>query len=160
MYPLISNTTRDVKIEEGASICFYRKIHANRAYHVTKFGRTTSWTTGKVSTIASFLRLRNDEDSVVPIALRDRPNDVVLAFGILSNSKGKDFLEGGDSSSAVLLNERGIKATAIGLGFSGNLATRVCYMCPLSLVIRDIEHVTGAKVVEPVEAEQAEGMSL
>lgn len=59
----------------------------------------------------------------------------------------------------MLLNEKGLKATVVGLGFGGNRATGVSYICPMSLVIRDIENTTVKKVTGPVEAEQAEGSS-
>jgi hypothetical protein len=59
----------------------------------------------------------------------------------------------------VLLNESGVQAVAVGLKFAANEATNVSYMTPMRLVIRDIESITGAKVVQPESAAEAKGAS-
>jgi hypothetical protein len=85
--------------------------------------------------------------------------DVVLAIGILSNHDLHEYLEGCDSGSVVLLNEPGVQASVVGLGLATNDSTMVSYMMPMSLVVRDIAKITGCEIVEPVEAEDAQGGS-
>lgn len=41
-------------------------------------------------------------------------------------------------------------AYIVGLGFASNKATMISYMVPFDLMVRDIEMVTGRRVVEPV----------
>jgi len=132
----------------------YQTIDPHKSYDVAKFGRTSEWTTGKISKIGSYLRLRHDRASVVPAELEPRFGKIVLAYGILSNDKNEEFLAPGDSGSLVLLQtsiitQKRKKAMVVGLGFAANLLTRVAYMMPMDLVIRDIESVTGFTVTSP-----------
>jgi hypothetical protein len=156
---LIPNTISRVAIEEGARTDIYRKIHPNRSYEVAKVGRTTGWTTGKINAIGSYLNLRKDSASALRTEFKQLFADVVLAIGILSNHDLYEFLEGSDSGSVVLLNEPGVQASVVGLGFAANDSTMVSYMTPMSLVVRDIAKITGCEIVEPVEAEDAQGAS-
>ena len=74
---------------------------------------------------------------------------IMLAFGVMHDRKGEDFMRAGDSGSCVLLNERKRRATVVGLLYAFNEHTRVSYMIPFDLVVRDIELVTGQKVSKP-----------
>jgi hypothetical protein len=156
---LISNTISRVAIEEGARTDIYRKIHPNRSYEVAKVRRTTGWTTGKINAIGSYLNLRKDSASALPTEFKQLFADVVLAIGILPNHDLYEFLEGSESGSVVLFNEPGVQVSVVGLGFAANDSTMVSYMTPMSLVVRDIAKITGCEIVEPVEAEDAQGGS-
>jgi hypothetical protein len=64
--------------------------------------------------------------------------------------KNRKFLSPGDSGSVVLLKEPGEKAVVVGLGYAANRVTMVSYVMPIDFVQKDIEHVTGCRMTEPV----------
>ena len=74
---------------------------------------------------------------------------IMLAFGVMHDRKGEEFMRAGDSGSCVLRTERNRRATVVGLLYAFNEHTRVSYMIPFDLVVRDIELVTGQKVSKP-----------
>ncbi|EMD86568.1 hypothetical protein COCC4DRAFT_200423 [Bipolaris maydis ATCC 48331] len=148
----ITGVPLHIKIPTSASATRYTQVKHDRSYNVVKKGRSTGWTVGKISRIGSLLNLRNDNTNIVPVDLSHRygaANDVILAFGVVHEQKHKDFMRGGDSGSCVLLNEDNATATMVGLLFASNEFTRVSYMMPIDLVIRDIEYVTRQKVTQP-----------
>jgi hypothetical protein len=159
MSTLIQSRIANIKLSEAASVETHRHVDPCRIHEVVKYGRTSGWSTGKISAIGSYLNLRNDTNSVVPTEFREHPGDIVLAIGILTNRSDKEFIQPGDSGSVVLLNESGVQAAAVGLGFAANEATNMSYMTPMGLVIRDIESITGAKVVQPESTAEAKGAS-
>jgi hypothetical protein len=141
-----------VRVPSGARVSQYTHIQHNQSYKVTKKGRTTGWTYGQVSEIGSLLNLRHDKSSIIPVDMGERfgqTNAVMLAYGVIHDRKDKEFMLAGDSGSCVILNERNFKATIVGLLYASNEYTRVSYMIPFDLVVRDIEHVTGQTVVQP-----------
>jgi hypothetical protein len=157
MSTLIQSRIANIKLSEAASVETHRHVDPCRIHEVVEYGRTSGWSTGKISAIGSYLNLRNDTNSVVPTEFREHPGDIVLAIGILTNRSDKEFIQPGDSGSVVLLNESGVQAAAVGLGFAANEATNMSYMTPMGLVIRDIESITGAKVVQPESTAEAKG---
>ncbi|KAH7562998.1 hypothetical protein J3E72DRAFT_186700 [Bipolaris maydis] len=147
-----NNVPPHIKVPTSAKVRQYTQIKHNQSYSVTKKGRTTGWTKGKISRIGSLLNLGNDDINVIPASLSHRfgeNNNVILAFGVVHEQRYKDFMQGGDSGSCVLLNEVNSNATIVGLLFASNECSQVSYMMPIDLVIRDIEYVTRQKVTQP-----------
>ncbi|KAF2785417.1 hypothetical protein K505DRAFT_369488 [Melanomma pulvis-pyrius CBS 109.77] len=149
------------KFEHIDSWC---SIDANRTLPVRKYGRTTGWTRGKISLLASAV-VWNDK---VP-NLKDGPTAVKITFPekrygeravychCIANVEDKDagfkFLSPGDSGSLVLYNGKppqGGQIAVVGLGFGDNFASCASYMMPIDLVMRNIEQVTGGRVTYPV----------
>jgi len=148
----VPSPTHGVKMSHRATLGTYQTIQPHRAYNVVKYGRTSKWTTGTISKIGSLLKLRlpGDPISVVPAELDHAFKSIVLAYGVKSRSRSREFLSPGDSGSVVLLNQSEKKAIVVGLGFAANRVTMVSYMMPIDLVLKDIEKVTGCGVIEPV----------
>jgi hypothetical protein len=143
----------------------YKQLNHNENYRVAKVGRTSTWTSGRINAITSYLKLRSERhrSSIIPIEFKEdegRWDDVVLAVGIISDHDRTEFLEGGDSGSVVLLNEKDAekkaRAMTVSLGFAWNDKTWVSYMTPMSLVFRNIKDVTGTTVVTPIAGGTAE----
>lgn len=84
-------------------------------------------------------------------------DELVSVFPIISTKKTVlKFMEPGDSGSLILLDRaKPTLAPIIGLGFSGNDVSGVSYMMPIDLILKDIEAVTGGKVIEPRYAGEA-----
>ncbi|PSN71736.1 hypothetical protein BS50DRAFT_629873 [Corynespora cassiicola Philippines] len=144
------NTGRATRVPDLLEASQYCSIDPNKSYDVAKIGRTSGWTSGKINNIGSRLNLRVDHISVVPTELKHRYGTVILSYGVVVDERFPEFLEPGDSGSAVLLKDRSKKqATIVGLGFAGNSRTRISYMQPMDLVVKDIEEITGCKVVYP-----------
>jgi hypothetical protein len=142
----LGSTPPRVHIRGEAQATQYVRINPHQAYAVAKKGRTTAWTTGTISQIASVMNLRYNMSSVIPVDLSHKSGTVALAWGIVPDNRHQDFLAGGDSGSVILLNNKNIKNTSakiVGLGFASNTVTMVSYMQPMDLVVADVERVTG-----------------
>jgi len=84
-----------------------------------------------------------------------------ICYAIGRRKEGQAFMIGGDSGSLILLDEdaesvgqatgpKDVRAVHIvGLGFGANKATKMAYMSPFDLVVKDIESVTRHTVVHP-----------
>jgi hypothetical protein len=107
-------------------------------YQVMKSGRTTGWTTGKVSSVPSVITLQGRG---------------VLVYTIVGKKKRIPFLEPGDIGSLVLLDQRQASKVSgeaiVGLGFAAAETSGASYMITMHLIIDHIEHVTNGKVIEP-----------
>jgi len=117
-----------------------------------KKGRATGWTYEYINQIGSLLDLRHDSGYIVPVDMEQRfgtTDGIKLAFGVMHDREGEEFMRAGDSGSCVLLNERNRRATIVSLLYASNEHSRVAYMIPFDLVVRDIELVTGQKVSKP-----------
>ena len=109
----------------------------------------------------SILRLHN----VMRFGERDdtRPGEIfapVLCHAIVPLRTAEPaFIQGGDSGSWILhnINQAGAQATVVGLGMGGNQATKVAYMCPIDLIITDIESLTGGTVTYPADVGEVKG---
>jgi hypothetical protein len=158
---LVTNTPSAVKIKLNTMIDGWQYLRPENGYAVAKVGRTTGWTTGKINTIGSIVRIRDNYFLVVPVEFKREErkfDDVALVFGILADDGIVAFIAPGDSGSVVLHNEE--EGMALGLGFAGNSATFLSYMMPMGHVIRDIESITGAKVVNFPNRGTLEGKDL
>ncbi|KKY17668.1 hypothetical protein UCDDS831_g06259 [Diplodia seriata] len=86
--------------------------------------------------------------------LKDVPGCVVSALMVHNHAEVKTemgqmtFSEGGDSGSWVFDTETG---AWIGVLFGGPLYEEYAYITPVDIILRDVEDVTGKKVVEPKE---------
>jgi hypothetical protein len=138
-----------VQMGPMSEIVNYRMLDFDQEYKVAKFGGTSGWTTGAINRAAFYLRLRDDDSSLLPVGPAHRFGKVGLACGILDDKKETDFIEPGDSGSIVLLNEVTIEACAVGLGFASNQSNYVSYMVPCDLVVKNTEKVTKCKVTTP-----------
>lgn len=166
---------RQVLIYPEAKADRYASIIPGAVYEVTKRGRTSNWTTGHINGAASYVNLlREDEIAIAPVNLTHRYGGrVALAYAIVSSSSHQDFIASGDSGCAVLLNrgrpnlrhcppgqKQGSRpgtirphdphAIIVGTGFASDGSTMLSYMVPIDRGVRDIERVTGAKVITPV----------
>jgi len=141
-----------IKVLSGVQAAQFTKIKHTQSLQVAKKGRTTGWTYEHINQIGSLLNLRRDSRSIVPVDMEQRfgsTDGIMLALGVMHDLKGREFMRAGDYGSCVLLNERGRRATVIGLLYASNEYSRVAYMIPFDLVVRDIELVTDQKVVKP-----------
>jgi hypothetical protein len=140
-------TNNGVNLPLGLNVSRWSAIDPYKNYDVAKRGRTTGWTKGVITAVASLL------NNVVCMETETGHGKPTLCHAIL-NSAGKDFAWGGDSGSLVLLDEKvpqhKSSATIVGLLCGFNQFSRVAYMIPMDLLIEDIERVTGGKVVSPV----------
>ncbi|KAF2243053.1 hypothetical protein BU26DRAFT_438077 [Trematosphaeria pertusa] len=143
-------------IGKETEVSQYCTISTDKNYKVMKRGRTTGWTEGTVSAIASTLRISDKPIPQTPTHLQERFKDMfgnkpVFVHGVIGTARVPIFLEPGDSGSLVLLNQpSNVPGVAIvGLGFAGNDVTLASYMIPMDLVVQDIEEITGGKVIEP-----------
>jgi hypothetical protein len=187
----ISNELLDVPLSAGgpddAAVTQYCKISPTPNYKVIKRGRTSGYTKGTISAIASTIRStdgangRTGRSQGIPqIVESTRPQGYaqteeisptnsrievegkwggkVSVYPIISTTKKVlHFMEPGDSGSLILLDRRNPPvAPIVGLGFAGNDATLASYMMPIDLILKDIESVTGSKVVEPLYAGEAD----
>ncbi|KAH9865473.1 hypothetical protein J1614_009057 [Plenodomus biglobosus] len=114
--------------------------------NVCKYGRTTGWTFGQICV------------PDVKINTKERDfREMAKAYGIPEGGNGSCFavverpgfpravVEPGDSGSIVLHDK---SRSWLGLLF-GQTGAGSALMVPMSLVLRDIEHVTGSSVTEP-----------
>ncbi|KAL0265427.1 hypothetical protein SLS55_001394 [Diplodia seriata] len=116
--------------------------------NVMKCGRSTGWTTGKLSTTETWIQLGEKEPwkssygSVVSALMVHNDAEVKTKMGQTT------FSEGGDSGSWVFDTETG---AWIGVLLGGPLYEEYAYITPVDIILRDVEEVTGKKVVEPKE---------
>lgn len=109
----------------------------------SKRGRTTGWTTGKLNSLFARINITQCGKMAAKFDFTDdRPG---AAFTVVSGTRNIPFVDSGDSGSILLHDTSG---TWLGLLF-GTLSEKTALMMPIDLVLRDIERVTGAKVVEP-----------
>ncbi|KAF3035409.1 hypothetical protein E8E12_001806 [Didymella heteroderae] len=164
MSAILPEGTDKVAIPHAAMVRHWRSIDPCAIYQVAKHGRMSKWTTGRMNAISSFLRLRQDFSSVVPMKMgkdsedKSRFSDPILVYGILSNTPNREFIAPGDLGSVILNNQPDKDASVVGLGFCANNATNVSYMTPFDLLVKDIENVTGAIIIEPSNGGIATGM--
>lgn len=151
---LVFGLPEDSRIQKQDEMREYCDIRADKIYDVIKSGRTSGCTKGHICAESS-LRLRStpptprEGSSIVEADMRDWQK--VRCHSMIARpegKEGKEFIRPGDSGSLVLLDEAP-GAKIVGLAFGANSANLASYMTPLSLVILDIERVTGAKVVQP-----------
>lgn len=164
-------------ITRGAKVTHYGSISERKNYEVAKRGRTTGWTKGMISAINSEVRLNDAlrrpqvpthpwEDSifVYPVMgstevirtantlFADHDMDVDMDVDDLPRAVKivRPFLKPGDSGSFVLLDEKTQNSpgvTVVGLALGGRDGTPLSYMMPIDIVVKDIEKVTNAEVV-------------
>ncbi|KAI4616628.1 hypothetical protein J4E80_005902 [Alternaria sp. BMP 0032] len=94
-----------IKVPLGAEVTRFTKIKHTRSLQVAKKGRTTGWTYGRINGIGSLLNLPHDSTSIVPVDMEQRfgtTDGIMLAFGVMHDRKGEEFMRAGDSGSCVL----------------------------------------------------------
>lgn len=117
--------------------------------NVSKVGRSTGWTDGRINGIRTDLRVRRREGN--------QEWDIygrVRAWMIPTSSKSSTkFASPGDSGAWILKPGEGTQdPSVIGLFFCSQDASGFSYFIPFDLVVNDLERVTGAKVIFPTEA--------
>jgi hypothetical protein len=151
-------------IQNKAEVAQYCTISADMHYEVVKRGRTSGWTRGTVSAIHSVVRVTGKFQpslalpTVQGVKIKGKWGDgIVFVHGIVGTKEDPQFVKPGDSGSLILLDQssniHGV--SIVGLGFAGNDCSCASYMLPMDLVVKDIEEVTGGKVIEPRYAGQA-----
>ncbi|KAH8730967.1 hypothetical protein GQ44DRAFT_823101 [Phaeosphaeriaceae sp. PMI808] len=140
--------------KSGQEARHYCTISSSKNYSVLKRGRTTGWTKGTISAIASTLRLQEKgiPGPTVPTNQEiSLARQIVFVHGVIGTHEKPKFMKPGDSGCLVLLDEASNipGVPIVGLGFAANDNTHASYMMPMDLVVEDIERVTGGKVEEP-----------
>jgi hypothetical protein len=112
---------------------------------VAKCGRTTGWTFGTISSVLTKINPEHD------ITFKE----MAKVYGLSGSSFGtcysvvkrgrRSFVDSGDFGSIIVHDPTG---TWLGLLF-GESAASSGLMIPITMVINDIENVTGSTVVEP-----------
>ena len=106
---------------------------------VSKRGRTTGWTEGYVNSIKADLNITRKEGNKAI-----NPYKGTITAWVVHNSFGMGkFCDSG----SIILNSR--TTSQLGLMFGNDLYTGFGYFTPFDLVIRDIENITGGRVVKP-----------
>lgn len=148
-------------VKSGDQVTQYCSISSQENYDIVKRGRTTGWTRGTTSAVPSILRI---SDSPLPLPALPTIQKVefeekwggnpVFVQTIVGTKEVPQFIEPGDSGSVALLDQASNVSgvSAVGLCFAANAGSYASYMIPMDLVVKDIEEVTGAKVVEPRNA--------
>ncbi|KAJ4286490.1 hypothetical protein N0V90_013190 [Kalmusia sp. IMI 367209] len=161
----------ELDVHYGHVVDQYVSISPNRNFKVFKNGRTSGWAPGQLSAIKSTIRLQDPvkgsgENPTNPGERQESPEmglptiqqatftnklggKPVWAHAIVGEWNRPQFLEPGDSGCLIELNEPSYGPSIVGLGFAANDANLASYMEPFDLVVKDIEDVTGGKVVEP-----------
>jgi hypothetical protein len=138
MSSMIQRTSHGVKIPRGTSASKWVPIDKDTGYDVAKVGRSTGWTTGVINAVESILACRakspHDKHTLCHVVLRNSDHD----FGVE-----------GDSGALIMLDQTDDDAQVVGLLFGANASLHLIYMAPIELIINNIEHVTGGKVVYP-----------
>lgn len=155
-------------IQDKVEVNQYCTISVDEHYKVVKRGRTSGWTRGTISAIGSVVRVQgNFEPSLILPSVQKAKfkekwgGKAVLVHGIVGTKENPQFIQAGDSGSLILLDQSSNipGVSIIGLGFAGNDNTSASYMLPMDLIVKDIEEVTGAKVIEPRYAGQVSVIS-
>lgn len=113
-----------------------------------KRGRTTDWTAGRISSLPVRINPKEHRGIAQPFGFtEDEPESAWGLHPVPRKDKAQEeaVCEPGDSGSVFVQDENG---TWVGLLFA-ELGSGSALMTPIDLVIRDIEWVTGARVVEP-----------
>lgn len=103
-------------------------IQSLSALEVTKMGRTTGYTTGKINGVMSSVSFTNHTYRTTELCV--------------VGDRGVPFADEGDSGAWVL-NEHD---SVIGMVFAGDVPNRICtYITPITYLFDSIEKVTGRK---------------
>ncbi|KAH8732077.1 hypothetical protein GQ44DRAFT_767116 [Phaeosphaeriaceae sp. PMI808] len=145
----VTGVTSQIMLDPAVAVTNYRRLNGATGIKVAKKGRTTNWTTGNISKIASVI---NGE-------VFGNYKGPVLCYAIASTRKTYNFLEPGDSGSLVFLNQATESPEIVGLGFASNDSSMVSYMTPMHVVVKDIKQVTKQAVQLPCLAGDVEAVS-
>lgn len=110
---------------------------------VTKRGRTTGWTNGNVNGIESGLRLTRRSGNNDYLAYQKE----VSSWCVLPSGSNQFALTG--DLGSFILDQRG---RIVALLYAAHPAIGHTYCIPFSVVLKDIEVVTGGQVVYPSKA--------
>lgn len=132
----------DIHGLRGQEIECWSKERLRADAEVTKRGRTTGWTDGRVNAIRSDINIMKKENKK-GFNLFGRE---IAAWLVLTTTEAGKFCSLGDSGALVLDSSTG---SIVGLLFGSEIATGFGYVLPFDLVVEDIESVTGGKVIVP-----------
>jgi hypothetical protein len=136
------------------------EIDHSKVYNAAKVGRSTGWTSRTTNAISTVLNQRVDNSSIASFREntkgRGTANRVTLCHGIISHRE-RPFAEEGDRGSVVLLNrpanEQHPNAIILGVLFGVSRVSRLPYMAPFGLILRDIENIASRRILSPCKVE-------
>lgn len=110
---------------------------------VVKHGRTSLWTQGKINPIPICICPENDPEISKVYRFTDKKYGT--CWGIVNKNVGRENVFKGDSGSIAIHDGSG---AWLGLIFGVSQGGEGL-MIPMDLIMKDIERVTGAEVIEP-----------
>ena len=142
---IVQTSTKDnIHGLRGEGIDHWEEGGLQAGAEVTKKGRTTGWTDGRVNAIQTninILRKTNGGES-------NPYGKQITVWVVRAPSEAGKFCSHGDSGSLVLDSSTG---SIVGLLFGSEIASGDGYVLPFDLIVEDIESVTGGKVVIPAK---------